>query len=68
MEGDSFENAHIPVGDFDSFDNPFDDIGDISGIHDGSKAAYKNFLDVPGEDDFDPQTEDFEQNDGPIEE
>lgn len=66
MEGDSFENANIPGGDFDSFDNPFDDIGDLSGIHDGSKAAQKNFLDVPEE--FDAQTEEFEQNNGPLDE
>ena len=42
---DSFEKREVQFGG-DSFDNPFDDLNDLSGIEGLAKAGGQNFLEV----------------------
>ena len=52
----SFDQAEVQFGG-DSFDNPFDNMNDLSQIEAGEKADKLNFLEIQGEDDFEPPSD-----------
>ncbi len=56
---DSFDAAEAQFGG-DSFDNPFDDVNELSLIENGDKTAKKNFFDVQGDENFGPSAEDLD--------
>lgn len=56
---DSFDGAEVQFGG-DSFDNPFDDVNELSLIENGDKGSKKNFLEMQVDEDFGPSGEDLD--------
>ena len=56
---DSFDAAEVQFGG-DSFDNPFDEVNELSLIDNGEKTTQQNFLEMQGDEDFGPSAEDVD--------